>query len=76
MQAVLGGSVTVPTLTGDVSVKVSLPPFVLFRALLLSFSLTQLEMNLFSFSINCQVRQGTQPGEKVALKGKGGRFQI
>ncbi|XP_078154397.1 chaperone protein dnaJ GFA2, mitochondrial-like isoform X2 [Carex rostrata] len=37
-QAVLGGSVTVPTLTGDVSVK---------------------------------VRQGTQPAEKVALKGKG-----
>ncbi|KAJ1686188.1 hypothetical protein LUZ63_017578 [Rhynchospora breviuscula] len=37
-QAVLGGSVTVPTLTGDVSVK---------------------------------VRQGTQPGEKVVLKGKG-----
>ncbi|KAJ3671430.1 hypothetical protein LUZ60_007509 [Juncus effusus] len=37
-QAVLGGSVTVPTLTGNVSVK---------------------------------VRQGTQPGEKVVLRGKG-----
>uniref|UniRef100_A0A0E0F8P6 J domain-containing protein n=1 Tax=Oryza meridionalis TaxID=40149 RepID=A0A0E0F8P6_9ORYZ len=37
-QAVLGGTVTVPTLTGNVSVK---------------------------------VRQGTQPGEKVVLRGKG-----
>ncbi|XP_072950660.1 chaperone protein dnaJ GFA2, mitochondrial-like [Typha angustifolia] len=37
-QAILGGSVIVPTLTGNVSVK---------------------------------VRQGTQPGEKVVLKGKG-----
>uniref|UniRef100_A0A0D9XX98 J domain-containing protein n=1 Tax=Leersia perrieri TaxID=77586 RepID=A0A0D9XX98_9ORYZ len=37
-QAVLGGTVTVPTLTGNVSVK---------------------------------VRQGTQPGEKVLLRGKG-----
>ncbi|XP_037441252.1 chaperone protein dnaJ GFA2, mitochondrial-like, partial [Triticum dicoccoides] len=37
-QAVLGGTVTIPTLTGNVSVK---------------------------------VRQGTQPGEKVVLRGKG-----
>jgi len=37
-QAVLGGTVTVPTLTGNVTVK---------------------------------VRQGTQPGEKVVLRGKG-----
>lgn len=37
-QAVLGGTVTIPTLTGNVSVK---------------------------------VRQGTQPGEKIVLRGKG-----
>lgn len=62
-----------PTLTGDVVLKVIFMIF-FFKSLVNIFIMTYFIINYeikFDFLICMQVRAGTQPGQKVVLKGKG-----
>ena len=83
LQAVLGGTVTVPTLTGNVTVKVCVLHFIQSFKFLLhdacqsvqDGSVDVLMIALFVI-LFVQVRQGTQPGEKVVLRGKGWLLEL
>ena len=83
LQAVLGGTVTVPTLTGNVTVKVCFLHFIQSLKFLLpdvcqsvqDGSVDVLMIALFVI-LFVQVRQGTQPGEKVVLRGKGWSLEL
>lgn len=75
LQAILGGTIHVPTLTGDVVLKVCV--ICSRQSLIIILILVDVPSGYCSIKweceidINFQVRPGTQPGQKVVLKRKG-----
>ena len=72
LQAILGGTIQVPTLTGDVVLKVLFTFIFLYAWQSFHYHCILILHYVFNLSnFYMQVRAGTQPGQKVVLKGKG-----
>jgi len=69
-QAILGGTIQVPTLTGEVVLKVS----IISQYIILFLMALSVTGEVWFMGLVWQVRPGTQPGQKVVLKKKGKQF--
>lgn len=78
LQAILGGTIQVPTLSGDVVVKVYymqlIKPITFYKVSVTSIFDIIYSSSDFSHINSVQVRPGTQPGQKVVLRKKGKRI--
>lgn len=70
----MGGTIQVPTLTGDVVLKVCMNHLSYrFEGFLIyiEWEVVKNTLSMLKVHYHLQVRPGTQPGQKVVLRGKG-----